>query len=273
MAIVPATGLVGDWDFAEGIASTAIVDRSPSQAHGQTVNVPMRGVTGHNWDGSEDSFLAKPEQYGAIAFHEDDLEDCGWEPDFAFTVPADLPSGAYAARLSAGASTEEIPFYVRPRLGAPDAPVLVLMPTNTYLAYANFRLNITNALAGRTDTPAGGRLSPTDQLLMELPALGSSLYDCHPDGTGICYSSRRRPVLTMRSDAIETATGGPRHFAADLCLLAWLEAKGFCLRRRHRRGFAGRRRRVVAALPGRHHRQPPGVLDRSRPRRGRGVPR
>jgi len=28
-----------------------------------------------------------PEQYGAIHFHDDDLEDAGWEPDFALTLP------------------------------------------------------------------------------------------------------------------------------------------------------------------------------------------
>jgi N,N-dimethylformamidase len=218
---------VGDWDFGERLASTTVVDRSPSGAHAVTVNMPARGVTGHLWDGSEDSFLARPEHYSAIAFHEDDLDDCAWEPDFSYDVPADLPSGLYTARLEANGDREEIPFYVRPALGQSTAPILVLAPTNTYLAYANFRLNIVHALAGRTDTPGRGRLSATDRLLMQLPDIGSSLYDSHPDGGGVFYSSRLRPIVTMRSDAIETATGGPRHFSADLCLLAWLAHKGF----------------------------------------------
>lgn len=220
-------GLVGDWDFSQDISATTVVDRSPRQAHGVTVNMPMRGVTSHRWDGSAVSFAANPAHYDAIAFHEDDLEDCGWEADFTFAVPPDLPSGLYAARLAGGNQREEIPFYVRPRLGAASAPVLYLAPTNTYLAYANFRLNSVHALAGRTDTPGGGRLSTTDERLMAHPEIGGSVYDAHPDGTGICYSSRLRPILTMRSDAIEAATEAPRHFAADRYLLAWLEQKGF----------------------------------------------
>jgi N,N-dimethylformamidase len=217
---------VGDWDFSQGIATPVVSDRSPNQAHGQTVNMPTRGVTGRLWDGSEDSFLAKPEHYGAIAFHEDDLEDCGWEPDFSFEVPSDLPSGIYAARLeSEHGDREEIPFYVRPAPGQAPAPILYLAPTHTYLAYANFRLNLTREIRAKGSITAASPLSPTDRLLMARPDLGPSLYDEHPDGMGVCYSSRLRPIVTMRSDAFETLTASPRHFAADLCLIAWLDAK------------------------------------------------
>jgi N,N-dimethylformamidase len=222
-----AAGLIGDWDFSAEIASPIVIDRSPSRAHGLAVNMPARGVTGHRWDGSETSWSVRPEHYDAIAFHEDDLEDCGWDADFTFETPSDLPTGLYAARLTAGSHEEEIPFYVRPARDADPAPILYLAPTKTYLAYANFRLNITNALAGRINTPGGGRLSHIDRLLMNLPQLGSSLYDSHGDGSAVFYSSRLRPIVTMRSDAIETATGGPRHFAADRYLLDWLADKGF----------------------------------------------
>jgi N,N-dimethylformamidase len=221
-----AEGLLGDWDFAQEIGSDIIVDRSPHECHGRTVNRPARGVTGHNWNGSEDSFLAKPGHYGAIAFHEDDLEDCRWEADFAFTVPDDAPSGVYAARIAAGEEREEIPFYVRPGADVPPAPVLYLAPTNTYLAYANFRLNEARANEPRADPEARERLVATDRLLSARPDLGASVYDRHADGSGVMYSSRMRPVVTMRSGTIEYATAAPRHFAADLYLIEWLERVG-----------------------------------------------
>ena len=66
---------------------------------GTTVNLPTRAVTGHNWTGEELDWRRAPDQYDAIHFHADDLDDARWETDFTLTVPSDLPSGAYAARL------------------------------------------------------------------------------------------------------------------------------------------------------------------------------
>src|SRR5581483_2184009 len=99
-----ASGLVAAWDPSLDITGTAVRDTGPHGLHGVIVNQPGRGVVGANWDGSEVVFRLKPEHYGAIAYHEDDLEDCGWEVDFAYELPADLPSGLYAARMSAGDS-------------------------------------------------------------------------------------------------------------------------------------------------------------------------
>ena len=78
------------------------------------INKPMRGATGRNWDGSETSWTHAPEQYGAIHFHDDDLDDAGWERSFRWTVPDDLASGVYAAHLRAGDDEDFIPFVVRP---------------------------------------------------------------------------------------------------------------------------------------------------------------
>ena len=57
-------------------------------------------------------------EYGAIHFHDDDLDDAGWETDFTFTIPDSLPSGIYAARLRAGDDVERLPFVVRPPRGS-----------------------------------------------------------------------------------------------------------------------------------------------------------
>ena len=114
-----------------------MIDRGPHRLDGTTVNMPMRAATGHAWSGAESNPRLAPEQYAAIHFHEDDLDDCGWNPDFSLEIPENLPSGVYAARLRAGDAEEHIPFFVRPRLGAPTAPIAFLVPTNTYLAYGN----------------------------------------------------------------------------------------------------------------------------------------
>ena len=72
----------------------------------------MRGATGHNWDGSETSWAHAPAQYGAIHFHDDDLEDAAWTPAFSLTVPEGLKSGFYAVHLDTGNGSDTLPFVV-----------------------------------------------------------------------------------------------------------------------------------------------------------------
>ena len=223
-------GLVANWDPSIEIVGTVIKDCGPHGFHGAIVNQPTRAVTGANFDGSEVAFRLKPVMYGAVAYHEDDLEDAGWSADFVYEVPADLPSGLYAARMLAGDSAEYVPFYIRPASNKSAAPVLFLAPTNTYLAYANERLFKSarldpEFLTKTTDLKV--KLTAREKWLDAHPELGSSVYDTHPDGTGICYSSRLRPIITMRPQFKLFINGCPRHFAADLFLIEWLERNEF----------------------------------------------
>jgi N,N-dimethylformamidase len=59
------------------------------------------------------------------------------------------------------------------------------------------------------------------------PEFGRSLYQRHDDGSGICYSSARRPILSLRPDYRTSLLDAPRHLGADLYLIDWLEALGF----------------------------------------------
>ncbi len=62
------------------------------------------------------------------------------------------------------------------------------------------------------------------------PIYGASTYNRHADGAGIGFSSRRRPILTMRPGFLtfnDARGSGLRHFPADTHILAWLEEKGF----------------------------------------------
>lgn len=214
--------LVAAWDFSVDMASSTVTDTSPHGLHGRTVNMPARAMTGYNWSGRETHFQHAPHEYGAIHFHDDDLEDAGWQVDFAWTLPADLKSGAYAARLRTEGGEDHIPFFVRPPKGKATADIAFLAPTNSYLAYANERLSeISLDLAPNQNR---GEPTPEDRYVADNGLL--SLYDHHADGSGVCYSSRLRPIMNMRPRYHMRTLSCPHQFPADLHLIDWLEAKG-----------------------------------------------
>ena len=55
---------------------------------------------------------------------------------------------------------------------------------------------------------------------------GLSLYDHHSDGSGVCYSSTRRPVVNFDPTYRFWLFGGPVHLGEDIYLLDWLERLG-----------------------------------------------
>ncbi len=229
--------LVGAWDFGRDIGTDLIRDPGPWRLDGVIIDQPTRAVRGHNWTGSTMDWRQAPEQYGAIHFHDDDLVDACWEVDFAFTVPADLRSGVYAARLSTDGFEFWVPFFVRPPRGAARSRVAFLASTATYLAYLNNRGRFMSGGIERYQ----GRLTvidPIDCLLIENPEMGLSTYDRHSDGSGVAYASRHRPVQNFRPN------GRHWNFNLDLFIVDWLEklgadydviteedlhAEGFCL--------------------------------------------
>ena len=221
--------ILGAWDFSTGIDSETVEDISGNALHGITLQMPTRAMTGHNWDGSEANWRHAPDQYGAIHFHDDDISDAGWETDFTWTAPNDLPSGLYAARLVGPEDEDHIPFVLRPAIGAAPAKLLFIVPTASYLAYANEHLALDAALAERVHdhVPVFG---PNDLYLAEHRELGGSLYDRHSDGSGIFTTSRLRPILNMRPKYQSWLGGGTGsalwQLNADTHLLAWLEHEG-----------------------------------------------
>ena len=205
------------WDFSRAIETDRVVDISPNRLDAELINLPIRAVRGSAWNGEQMSFISAPEQYAAIHFLEDSLYDCGWETDFELEVPAGTRSGFYAAHLVSGDQEDHIPFFVRPPRDAATAPLALLVPTASYLAYANKRGTIDMG-AMEIDQNRLTVVAPEDRYLNRHPELGNSMYDLHADGTGVCYSSRLRPILDFR----------PKHgslwqFSADLHLTDWLE--------------------------------------------------
>ena len=72
---------------------------SPSHLNGFIVNLPVRAMTGYNWTADDIVYHHKPNEYGAIHFHDDDIDDARWEVDFVFDVPDKIKCGIYDARL------------------------------------------------------------------------------------------------------------------------------------------------------------------------------
>lgn len=219
-AVLNEPRVLAAWDFARDISGVRIYDRSRHGCHGECVNLPMRGATGFNWDGSTLAWHQAPEQYGAIHFHSDDLYDCLWETDFAFTLPDDARSGFYAARLTAPGAEGWITFFVCPPLGASRAPIAFVASTATFLAYANTRHRMD---VGHIEQLYNSLLEigETEAYLRHRRDLGGSTYETHADGSGVVYSSQRRPILNMRP--------GPYtfNFINDSYVIAWLERAGY----------------------------------------------
>jgi N,N-dimethylformamidase len=139
----PESGLLAYWDTTIGYTDSGIGDEvrdtGPHALHAVGVNRPVRCLTGWNWNGRNDCFRIAPNEYGGIEFHNDALTDCRWEPTLSVAIPDGLRSGVYAVKLTAkhgvGVAEEYAPFFVR--AATPRAPIALLIPTGSYLAYAN----------------------------------------------------------------------------------------------------------------------------------------
>jgi N,N-dimethylformamidase len=211
--------LFAAWDFSRNIPDETILDSGPQGLHGQLINFPTRGVTGHNWSGEVFDWRHAPRQYGAIHFHDDDLADACWSSDFQLEVPREMRSGVYSVRLTDGREEFWVPFVVRPPRGEPRADTALLLPTMTYIAYLNHRARFmslgSERLHGRVKV-----LDATDIACIETPEVGLSTYDRHSDGSGVAYSSRLRPATNLRP------TGHLWNFSLDLFIVDWLENAG-----------------------------------------------
>ncbi len=213
--------VVADWDFSRAQSSDTVFDSGKNAFHGKLVNCPQRAMTGHNWDGGNIRFTDALEQYGAIAFHSDDLTDADWEPFITWEVPNDLTPGMYGVELEGNGGYDCIPFVIRPASARPEAKVAFLLPTFSHLAYANERHWWPNPaikdIAGKTFEEIVGE---TDLWTAEQGLL--SVYDIHKDRTGCCHSSWSRPLVNMRPGYIHPLLQGPHQLGADLYITDWL---------------------------------------------------
>ncbi|MFO0336082.1 MAG: N,N-dimethylformamidase beta subunit family domain-containing protein [Pseudomonadota bacterium] len=221
---------VARWDFAanggsDGFASDQVVDVSGNGLHGVCWNTPDRGMTGWRWSGRREHYAYAPEEYGAIWFHDDSVDDCRWPEVLSWKIPAECRSGVYALEATKDGVRQEIVFFVRPPRGRCGAKIAMLMSTFSYTVY------------GSVNSPAEGpaevvwaqatELDPADVELLERGReWGPSGYEYHNDGAGCHYSTWRRPNLNLQS-GYRYAYGTSWNLVSDLHILSWLEAKGF----------------------------------------------
>ena len=185
------------WDLSADMAGRTVP--AGDLASGPIVlhQLPTRAISGPAWDGTAHRWADKPSHFDAVHFHHDDLYDAGWDTTVTATLPDDLPSGIYAFRVRGEAGEDRVPFFVRPATGARTNDVALLMPTATYMAYANHRM----LFEGADFIPTKTRLRPEHAYIRDHPELGRSHYEKHPDRSGVMFSSRRRPVLNLRPGA------------------------------------------------------------------------
>lgn len=219
--------LLAYWDPTANLTATGvgdiIPDTGPHGLHMHGVNRPVRCMAGFNWKG-EDSYRLAPETYGGVHYHDDAMTDCGWKVSYSLTLPESLKSGIYCLRLRGGGAEDHIPFIVRP--AKPQAKIAFLLPTFTYLAYANehlaYEAPIAQAITAHTPV-----IVAEDLEYKKLEEFGLSTYDHHTDGAGCCYSSWRRPVISMRPRYRMPAMNFPWALPADLSLIWWLDHAGY----------------------------------------------
>ena len=224
---------MAEYDFSVGMQSDNIFDQSNAAAHGRLVNAPTRAVTDHDWDGTEVDWTKAEYGYGAMHFHEDDLDNADWDTDFRFQIPRSARSGAYAVKAEAtnGLAKDDITFFVRPSAETAanvGAKVALVLSTFTYLAYGNERM-YDQSKPSRMEAPDPAFAIRKDSQFyrMERRAdLGLSTYDVHKDESGVVFSSPRRPLLAVRPDHINWAMWRPREFSADLMMIGFLEHLG-----------------------------------------------
>ena len=210
------------WDFSKNISSKIVPGVGCVDL--KLENMPTRAVTGAAWDASEMNWQHKPEHYGAISFHEDDIYDFNWETDFSFVIPPNMPSGIYVMRISCGDHYDAMPFFVCPRKGHASAKLCVLVSTFTYVIYGNHaRPDYEASWLERMNEWKAYPHNPAN-----FPNYGLSTYNNHVDGRGICHASHRRPLFNLRPGYItfgQASCSGLRHFQADSHLISWLHSK------------------------------------------------
>jgi N,N-dimethylformamidase len=219
--------IVGSWDFSDGINTIVGRDLGPYLYDLQIVNCPTRAMTGHNFSGHNFDWKHAPKEYGAIHFHDDDIDDARWAVDFEWTVPGNQKSAFYAVKLTTSEGDEDyIPFWVVPEVGKAKAKIAYMVPTISYMAYANEHL-ANNAGGAELLVYRVPIMQDQNMFLSEHREYGGSIYDTHTDGSGLCLSSRLRPILSIRPKYDHFLMQAPWQYPADLHMIYWLETMGY----------------------------------------------
>jgi hypothetical protein len=142
----PLNGVLACWPLTEEVGGS-VADISPFRRSGSIINHATWQIGGPSFKAGDVHEFdiydpAKDLKRGhGLRFCSDDLFDCGWKTTMSYQVPVNARSGIYAARLSYFDTFENrqvlyhVTFIVRKPDNQAAAPILLVCPTNTWLAY------------------------------------------------------------------------------------------------------------------------------------------
>ncbi|MET3616052.1 N,N-dimethylformamidase [Rhizobium aquaticum] len=199
----PTKGLIGRLASAEDSNAVLTIHNLP------TFSVASARFTGEIHDPRLD-----PSHFDAVHLHDDDFGGFEWSADLVVDVPPDARSGAFAVEISTSEGVERLPFFVRS--AKPRSSLAFLVPTSTYLSYADERLPPLRYPWHGTDR--GHRFAIDNDFLC--------LYDVHSDLSGVSLTSARRPKATLRDDYHYPLSNCPHLLPVDLQLLKFYARNG-----------------------------------------------
>lgn len=209
--------LTADWTFPTLLPAGPIPSNSTPTLSLETINQPAFCVTSRRWDGSSFEPRLVPSHYDAVHCHEDDMGALDWPASYLVTVPANANPGVYAFDVECDGGREQIVFFVSTEWRT--APLLFVLPTATYLAYADEFLP--PHLYEWKCEDRGQRFAVDNNL--------RSLYDYHADMSGVSITSYKKPKATLRDDYRYPLCGCPHNLPVDLRFLRFCRNNGIDL--------------------------------------------
>jgi hypothetical protein len=148
-ATLPAGHVLAVWPMNEEKGAVLADASAPDGRHGAIINHGTWQIGGPGFDSDVPQFPtpgspgaydpAKDRSRGhGLRFAADDLYDCQWNVTHAYVIPADARSGFYVARFRYSEDATDyyhITFVVRKQASRPKSDILLLTPTNTFIAY------------------------------------------------------------------------------------------------------------------------------------------
>ena len=182
--------VLGCWPFEEERGHW-VADASPDGRHGQIINRGTWMIGGPSFDASSidrhDSTYdpTKDSNRGhGLRLASDELYNARWDVSHRFRIPADTQSGVYAGRFDFEIDGKPMRYFntfiVRRPESKPKAPLLVLVSSNTWLAYNSATFPVNHG---------------PEKIMMGTGGLASS----HPDAaTYSCYRDHRAGQPTYK---------------------------------------------------------------------------
>ncbi|WP_274426050.1 N,N-dimethylformamidase beta subunit family domain-containing protein [Chelativorans sp. YIM 93263] len=202
------------WRFPTRLHHGALAPEGGAGPKLDILNQPTFCVTSPRWDGSSFDPRLVPDHYDAVHCHDDDMAPLEWPASFRAEVPEEAEPGIYAFEVATRQGSERIVFFVRS--SRPKAPIVFLVPTATYLAYAD------EALPPHLFE---WKCSDRGHVFARENGL-RSLYDYHNDLSGVSITSYRKPKGTLRDDYRYPLCGCPHNLPVDLHLLRFCHENG-----------------------------------------------